>query len=42
MKKYCEKHQTSTLLRRKLDIMDFVGQNAKLQLERHQKEKKKK
>ena len=42
MKKCCEKYQTSTLSRRKLDTMDFVGHNTKLELERHQKEKKKK
>ena len=42
MKKCCEKYQKLTLLLKKLDIMDFVGQNTKLELERHQKEKKKK
>ena len=38
MKIWCEKCQASTLSQRKLDTMDFVGQNTKLDLERHQKE----
>ena len=42
MEKCCKKYQTLTLLQRKLDTMDFVGQNTKLKLERHQNESKKK
>ena len=33
-----QKYQTLTLLQRKLNNMDFVRQNTKLELERHQKE----
>ena len=35
MKKCCKKYRASTLFRKKLDTMDFVGQNTKLGLERH-------
>lgn len=42
MKKCSEKYQTSTLSRRKLDTMDLVEQNTKLELERHENEEKKK
>ena len=38
MKKCCKNIKHRLNLRRKLDTMDFVGQNAKLELERHQKE----
>ena len=42
MKKCSEKYQTSTWSRKKLDTMDLVEQNTKLELERHQNEEKKK